>query len=155
MAPSSRLILTRHAQAEHNVTWDGSIHDPPLTALGKKQAGSLAAKLHGLQEEVDLVVTSPLLRTLQTTRLAWAPAVKRLGIGNVVCLPEAQECMDNPCDTGSSREKLEDLQELAGFDFSRLTPDWTSKKVSPPANPSGFSFLFRIKAIRLGEIFDT
>lgn len=33
-----------------------------------------------------------------------------------------------PCDTGSSREKLEANPEFADFDFSKLTPDWTSKQ---------------------------
>lgn len=81
-----------------------------------------------LQNEVDLVVSSPLKRTLQTTKLGWAPTVERLGIKNVLCIPQAQECNDFPCDTGSSREELEKDPEFADFDLSRLTPDWTSKE---------------------------
>lgn len=104
-----------------------SVPDAPLTALGKKQAASLAPQVQQLQGTVDLIVSSPLQRTLQTTQLGWGPAVGRLGIGNVVCLPQAQECNDHPCDTGSSKATLESKSELAGFDFSRLTPDWTSK----------------------------
>ena len=145
MAPHSRIFLTRHAQAEHNVDLDYSsrysvpsltislyslglpVADSPLTPLGRKQAASLAPRIPKLQQQVDLVVTSPLQRTLQTTLLGWGPAVRRLGIQDVVCLPEAQECNDFPCDTGSAREELEKDPEFAGFDFSRLTPDWTSK----------------------------
>jgi broad specificity phosphatase PhoE len=82
-----------------------------------------------LQKEADLIVSSPLKRTLQTTYLGWAPAIQRLGgLGKVICLPQAQECNDFPCDTGSSRETLEADPELAGFNFELLTPDWTSKK---------------------------
>ena len=102
--------------------------DSPLTPLGKKQAASLAPQVAELQDEVNLIVTSPLMRTLQTTKLGWGPAVKRLGIKNVICLPQAQECNDFPCDTGSPREKLEAMPEFADFDLSRLTPDWTSKQ---------------------------
>ncbi|KAK6392266.1 hypothetical protein LTR65_003722 [Meristemomyces frigidus] len=128
MAPHSRIILTRHAQAEHNVDLDYSIHDAPLTPLGKKQAASLAPKVSDLAKNVDLVASSPLKRTLQTTKLGWAPAVQRLGIDKVICLPQAQECNNLPCDTGSSKEELEAHPEFADFDFSTLTPDWTSKK---------------------------
>ncbi|CZT15263.1 uncharacterized protein RCC_01128 [Ramularia collo-cygni] len=129
MAPNSRIILTRHAQAEHNVGYDWSIHDAPLTPLGRKQAASLVHQIPtSLQNEVELVVTSPLKRTLQTTKLGWAPTIERLGIKNVLCIPEAQECNNYPCDTGSSREVLEQDPEFADFDLSRLTPDWTSKQ---------------------------
>ena len=96
--------------------------------MGKKQAAALAPKVAQLQNEVDVVVSSPLKRTLQTTKLGWGPAVQRLGIKNVVCLPQAQECNDFPCDTGSAREDLERDPEFKDFDLSPLTPDWISKK---------------------------
>ncbi|KAI1650584.1 phosphoglycerate mutase-like protein [Daldinia loculata] len=129
MAPNSRLILTRHAQAEHNVDLDYSIHDAPLTPLGKKQAASLARLIPDLQKEADVIISSPLRRTLQTTYLGWAPAVERLGgLKNVVLLPQAQECNGLPCDTGSAKEVLEADPEFAVFDLTPLTPDWTSKK---------------------------
>ncbi|KAI1081824.1 phosphoglycerate mutase-like protein [Whalleya microplaca] len=129
MAPNSRLILTRHAQAEHNVDLDYSIADAPLTPLGKKQAASLATQIPDLQKEADLVVSSPLRRTLQTTYLGWGPATARLGgLKNVICLPEAQECNSLPCDTGSPREVLEADPEFAVFNLDPLKPEWTSKE---------------------------
>ncbi|KAI1657890.1 phosphoglycerate mutase-like protein [Daldinia decipiens] len=129
MAPNSRLFLTRHAQAEHNVDLDYTIHDAPLTPLGKKQAASLARLIPDLQNEADVVISSPLQRTLQTTYLGWRPAVERLGgLKNVVLLPQAQECNGFPCDTGSAKEVLEADPEFAVFDLTPLTPDWTSKK---------------------------
>ncbi|KAI1334020.1 phosphoglycerate mutase-like protein [Xylariaceae sp. FL0016] len=129
MAPNSRLILTRHAQAEHNVGLDYSIPDAPLTPLGKKQATSLSRQIPELQQEADLIVSSPLRRTLQTTYLGWAPAIERLGgLKKVVCLPQAQECNDFPCDTGSPRKTLEADPEFAVFDLAQLPDDWTSKQ---------------------------
>ncbi|KAI0840695.1 phosphoglycerate mutase-like protein [Hypoxylon sp. FL0890] len=129
MAPNSRLILTRHAQAEHNVDLDYSIPDAPLTSLGKKQAASLARLIPELQKEADVIISSPLRRTLQTTYLGWAPAIEQLGgLKNVVLLPQAQECNALPCDTGSAREVLEKDPEFAVFDLTPLTPDWNSKK---------------------------
>jgi len=149
MAPNSRIILTRHAQAEHNVDLDYSskphhqstpkqvntqkityspVPDAPLTPLGRKQAASLAPRIPTLQTQANLIITSPLKRTLQTTLLGWGPAIKRLGISNVICLPAAQECNDLPCDTGSSQSALASDPEFAGFNFERLSPEWTSKR---------------------------
>ena len=102
--------------------------DAPLTKLGRRQASALAPAIPQLHDKVDLIVTSPLKRTLQTTLLGWGPAVKRLGIENVICHPAAQECNDFPCDTGSAKEDLENIDEFAGFKFDKLTPDWTSKQ---------------------------
>lgn len=82
-----------------------------------------------LQKEADVIISSPLKRTLQTTYLGWAPAIERLGgLKKVVCLPQAQECNALPCDTGSPREVLEADPEFAVFDLAPLTPDWTSKQ---------------------------
>ncbi|KAF2722249.1 phosphoglycerate mutase-like protein [Polychaeton citri CBS 116435] len=129
MAPHSRIFLTRHAQAEHNVDLDYTIPDAPLTPLGKKQAASLAPQIPQLQQEADVIISSPLMRTLQTTYLGWGPAMQRLGGPKaVIALPQAQECNDHPCDTGSPREVLESNAEFAQFNLELLTPDWTSKK---------------------------
>ncbi|KAI0410465.1 histidine phosphatase superfamily [Xylaria grammica] len=129
MAPNSRIIVIRHAQAEHNVFYDYSIPDAPLTALGKKQAAALSLRVSSLQQEADLIISSPMRRTLQTTRLGWGPAIVRLGgVGKVICLPELQECGRYPCDTGSPRDQLEADPEFAGFNFELLTPEWNSKE---------------------------
>nr|OQO28123.1 hypothetical protein B0A51_05663 [Rachicladosporium sp. CCFEE 5018] len=128
MAPHSRIYLTRHAQAEHNVDLDYSIPDAPLTPLGKKQAAALAPKISSLQDSAHLIVTSPLKRTLQTTKLGCGPAVERLGIKNVICLPQAQECNAFPCDTGSAKAELAKHPEFKEFDLALLTDDWTSKQ---------------------------
>lgn len=58
---------------------------------------------------------------------SWRPAIDRLGIENVICLPEAQECLDFPCDCGSDRAELEKDPEFKGLNFDRLTPDWNTK----------------------------
>ncbi|KAI3332208.1 hypothetical protein HD806DRAFT_529970 [Xylariaceae sp. AK1471] len=100
MAPNSCIILTRHAQAKHNVHLDYSNSwIPRRTAHPSYQ------------------------------RIRRAPAVERLGgLGKVICLPEAQECNDYPCDTGSLRETLEADPEFADFNFEPLTPERTSKE---------------------------
>lgn len=69
---------------------DHTVPDAPLTALGKKQSAALAPQIPELQNSVDVIISSALKRTLQSTKLGWGPAVDRLGIGNVICLPQAQ-----------------------------------------------------------------
>lgn len=46
----------------------------------------------------------------------------------MLCLPQAQECNDFPCDTGSARDVLEKDPEFEEFNLERLTDDWTSKQ---------------------------
>ncbi|PWN53154.1 phosphoglycerate mutase-like protein [Violaceomyces palustris] len=139
MAPTSRIYFTRHSQAEHNVADDYSIPDAPLTELGKRQSANLPNLTTELQEKVEVILSSGLKRTLQSTAIGYAPAIKRLGIENVVVLPQLQECNAFPCDTGSAREVLEADPELKGFDLSLLTPDWTSKKGFYAADPESLS----------------
>lgn len=74
-----------------NVDEDYSIHDAPLTALGKQQASRLPSLTPELQSVAQVIVSSPLRRTLQTVSLGYKDAVQRLGgLGEVVCLPELQ-----------------------------------------------------------------
>ncbi|SPO29041.1 uncharacterized protein UTRI_05615 [Ustilago trichophora] len=129
MAPQSRIYLTRHSQAEHNVADDYSIPDAPLTPLGKQQSGRLPSLTQDLQSRAQVILSSALKRTLQSTKIGYAPAIERLGgLDKVVLLPQLQECNAFPCDTGSAKEVLERDPELQGFDFSPLTPDWTGKQ---------------------------
>lgn len=61
---SSPLSLLMHFSQQR----DFSIRDAALTKTGREQATLLHTKLAGnLEREVELVVTSPLRRTLQTT----------------------------------------------------------------------------------------
>lgn len=113
---------------------DYSIRDAVLTPLGRSQASSLPSSTTSLQPKVQLVVSSPLRRTLQTTLLGFPSPLKRLeaekgtGKSTLVILPQLQECNDLPCDTGSDRSFLEKIPEFEGLDFSNLTDDWNSKK---------------------------
>jgi hypothetical protein len=135
--------LIRHCEAEHNVNVRGSywplatiladslvsrssrvlvqrdftIRDAALTQNGRQQANLLHAKLAGnLEQEVDLIVTSPLRRTLQTTLGALPDAIERLGKETVVVFPYAQEASDRMRKSCLSKIRLN--AELTG-----LTPD--------------------------------
>ncbi|KAI0352796.1 phosphoglycerate mutase-like protein [Trametes cingulata] len=130
-ATEKHIYLTRHAEAEHNVAEDYTIRDAPLTARGRQQAAALnEATKDTVQATADLLVTSPLRRTLSTTLVGFPHLRKRLEAQGkpIIVLPQLQEVNDLPCDTGSDRAVLEADPEFAGLDFSALTPDWNSKQ---------------------------
>lgn len=112
MAPST-ITLVRHAQGYHNLTVaNHAIHDPLLTPYGEDQCRNLAQnfpKAH--MDQVELIIASPLKRTIYTALLSFAPVIKQKNL-KVLLLPELQETSDLPCDTGSSVEELE--KEFAG-----------------------------------------
>ncbi|KAK5108455.1 hypothetical protein LTR62_008273 [Meristemomyces frigidus] len=131
--PQTEPVTTQiiYPQTPTNKSKKTKVPDAPLTPHGRQQARSLSPQLSrlNLQSQPDLVVSSPLTRTLQTTLLAWEPAIHRLGgVAKIICLPQAQEVNDFPCDTGRSRSELEAEPEFKGLDFSPLTPEWVGKK---------------------------
>lgn len=120
------LVLIRHAEALHNRTGDGSIRDPKLTPLGIRQSEALRQSLiQNLPKDIDveLIVASPMRRTLETTMIALDWLVEK-GI-RVKVDADWQEIYDKPCDTGSP---LPDLKRpFPAFDFSTLDPVYPDK----------------------------
>lgn len=76
------LLLIRHAQALHNVADDWSIHDPPLSELGIQQSRELQESLKNTEigNKVELIVVSPMRRTLQTASVGLEWLIKDKGI---------------------------------------------------------------------------
>ncbi|ORY73620.1 phosphoglycerate mutase-like protein [Leucosporidium creatinivorum] len=135
---SKRIYLTRHAQGFHNVNDDYSIHDAEITPKGHQQSLDLhEATKDGLQQTAELIVSSPLIRPIQTMLIAFATLKSRIG-DRVILLPEIQEINDLPSDTGSPRAVLEQHKDFAGvpgLDFSVIDESeerhgvaWTSKQ---------------------------
>lgn len=73
-----------------NVDGDTSIRDPRLTNLGRQQSSEAGRKLASIQHRIQLVLTSPMARTLETSQLAFGSAIERLGKEKVICLPQFQ-----------------------------------------------------------------
>ncbi|KAF2737843.1 phosphoglycerate mutase-like protein [Polyplosphaeria fusca] len=141
MAPT--IILIRHAQALHNVARDWSLPDPPLTELGRQQCAELqeSLKASSIANEVELIITSAMRRTLETTTLGLDWLIKEK---NVQVLPDAgwQENSDKPCDTGSAITVME--LEFPQYDFSAMDPLYPDKTTSAlDANP----YVFTKKAV--------
>lgn len=63
-----RLLIARHGQTKHNLDhrYQG-ITDAPLNETGRAQATQLADRLAG--EKIDLIYSSPLMRSTQTAEL--------------------------------------------------------------------------------------
>ncbi|KAJ9620256.1 hypothetical protein H2203_008021 [Taxawa tesnikishii (nom. ined.)] len=125
MAPTVHLV--RHAQGFHNLSMSNhNMPDPLLTDLGKDQCRKLQSSFPHM-DKVDLVVASPIKRTVYTALLSFASVIKSKNL-KVIALPELQETSDLPCDTGSSVEEVE--REFSGqpVDLSLLHADWNNKK---------------------------
>ena len=81
------LYLVRHADAGDSSLWTGDDADRPLSKKGRRQTKALARTLKDLGLRVDAVITSPLVRAVQTAKpLAKASGVEllmdeRLGYG--------------------------------------------------------------------------
>lgn len=123
MAPKL-LTLVRHGEAQHNVGRRHHLPDTYLTDLGESQCRELCEHFPA-SPVIDLLVSSPLHRTLQTTQIGFAAQVAQLGIE---VLPELQECSSLPCDTGTARELLEANERFRGINFARCVDGWNSKK---------------------------
>lgn len=125
MAP--KLHLIRHAEGLHNVHKDYYIYrDPLLTPKGKAQCAELQDNFPHHQT-VDLIVSSPIRRTLYTSLLSFKHDIEANGL-HIIALPELQETSDEPCDTGSSPIELANEFHDHPIDFSLVQPGWNVKQ---------------------------
>lgn len=119
------IHLVRHGQAVHNLCEANHVlPDTDLTALGQEQAKGLISKCPELAN-VDLIVSSPLRRTLQTTLLAFSSQLER-GL-QILALPKVQEVSDMNCDTGSDLNVIKVEFQQQPVDFSLVKPGWQIK----------------------------
>lgn len=123
---SPKIHLVRHAQGYHNLSNENTkIHDPLLTPKGMEQCAELQ-KHFPHHQGVDLIVSSPIRRTIDTSLQSFGNTIKTKGL-TIIALPEVQETSALPCDTGSNPEVL--ATEFAGepVDFSLVHPGWNFK----------------------------
>ncbi|KAH7119886.1 phosphoglycerate mutase family protein [Dendryphion nanum] len=109
------LFLVRHAQGHHNIPLPSSsspyhavhIRDALLTPYGKSQCGELSARFP-YHQEIDLIVSSPLRRTIQTVAWSFGPVLRKEKV-QWLLEPKAQEVSRLPCDVGHGVEELRGL----------------------------------------------
>lgn len=151
------VITVRHAQGHHNVNvsiycslsprskaehaqnqW--RIYDATLTDLGHQECATLA-KNFPHHKKVDLLVASPLRRTIQTAVLSFGPVLARPEVPFLLH-PKAQEVSERNCNIGFERDELKNVvkglfegQDL-GFDlegrvdYDGVVDGWNSKVVT-------------------------
>lgn len=116
-------LCVRHAEAEHNVTWNWDLPDPALTENGVLQAKQLAQARLGEDWRAEVLITSPLRRTLQTSLLGFAHLQLPL-----VFNPLLQETGEEPCDTGSDKAQLQQWFPNLAAATSGLDDAWFVKR---------------------------
>ena len=105
------LIIVRHGRPVRIEGVDG-IADPELAPIGLEQAKAVADYLE--QTEIDLVVSSPLLRAQQTA----APLIERLGLEAVI-VPDLAE-IDRDSDT---YVPMEEVKAKGGEEWKAIVND--------------------------------
>mmetsp|Transcript_127616 Transcript_127616/g.346335 ORF Transcript_127616/g.346335 Transcript_127616/m.346335 type:complete len:223 (-) Transcript_127616:270-938(-) len=105
--------VVRHGEAEHNVSDAfSSKRNTQLTAKGRRQARSLRCNLKRLKPQA--VITSPLLRALQTAR-AMSPSTP------TVVVPDARERIlrrTHLCDLPVDPKRFRQSKQFGGMDWS-------------------------------------
>jgi broad specificity phosphatase PhoE len=125
MAPIIHCV--RHAQGYHNLSIAShAIRDPLLTPFGQQQCQELQQNFPH-HENAELIVASPLRRTLYTALLSFASTIKNKNL-TVVALPETQETSALPCDTGNPVQDLKQEFEDRPVDLSLLDETWGQKR---------------------------
>jgi broad specificity phosphatase PhoE len=107
--------------------------DPLLTPFGEEQCNTLRETFPN-HNNISLMISSPLRRTIYTTLLSFAPALANGHCRpNIIALPELQETSDFPCDTGSDVSKLrkEMKEKHVPVDLSLVKEGWNVKTWAP------------------------
>ncbi|KAK1238388.1 hypothetical protein MKX07_006534 [Trichoderma sp. CBMAI-0711] len=136
------VVLIRHAQALHNQT-NTSIPDPILSDVGIEQCAqlrqSLVQRFSSFKGSVA-IISSPMIRTLQTASLAAGWLVEERGT-KIEADADWQEISDKPCDVGTPIPSLVLIPDnhtahqfaSPSYDFSAIHPLWPDKTASPLA----------------------
>jgi broad specificity phosphatase PhoE len=118
------IAIVRHAQAIHNVE-RGYLHgDPPLTPFGIENPFSIK-----LPFEPDLIVVSPMRRTIQTALLAFSQLLHGSDPVQIEVWPDLREAHDAICNQGSPVADLK--MEFSALDFSECMPQWNYEAHTP------------------------
>lgn len=98
-----------------------------MTPHGETQCRDLY-KEFPFHDSVELIVASPLRRTIYTALLAFEEPLREKGL-KVIALPEVQETSDVPCDIGSDLEALakEVMEKDLPVDLSLVVDAWNDK----------------------------
>jgi broad specificity phosphatase PhoE len=112
-----------------------------LTKVGKEQCAELARSFP-YHDKVDLLVASPLRRTIQTAVLSFGPVLTRKEVPFLLH-PNAQEVSERNCNVGFAKERLKhevpkmfegidlDFDVVERMDVEGVVEGWNSKVCYP------------------------
>ena len=116
---TKEIYLIRHAQSEANAALGLDnptfYYDARITSHGKEQALRAQKKFKNI--DFDLMLCSPLTRTLQTFSLIFPNP-----ISNTIVLPLAREHLDHSCDVGRQPSILQ--KEFSHLNFDDVNEFW-------------------------------
>lgn len=113
-----RIWIIRHGQAVHNIQRGYPFPDPPLTEKGYQQASSIT-----IDFTPDLIVVSPMRRTIETAFTAFGTTVDSNEPLPIEVWPDLREAHDAICNHGSPVAMLQ--MEYPHLDFSECNAKWT------------------------------
>ncbi|KAL7904229.1 phosphoglycerate mutase-like protein [Trichoderma velutinum] len=113
------IHILRHGQSLHNVHRGYPHRDPPLTEVGSQQASNVR-----LPAEPDLIIVSPMTRTIQTALLVFDQHLNNSSTNvELQVWPDLRETHDEAiCNKGVSRAEI--ATKFAQFDFSACHEEW-------------------------------
>ncbi|KAJ7154174.1 histidine phosphatase superfamily [Mycena filopes] len=118
--PTKRIHILRHGQAMHNVQRGYPLRDPPLTDQGRDEARAVA-----LSFRPDLIICSPMTRTIQTALAIFPDLLTQSGPNSNIALeiwPDLRETHEAICNKGVSRATM--AAAFPQLDFSRCSEEW-------------------------------
>ncbi|KAJ7481031.1 histidine phosphatase superfamily [Mycena galericulata] len=125
--PIKRIHILRHGQAIHNVQRGYPLRDPPLTEQGFAEAGAVS-----LNFRPDLIICSPMVRTIQTAMSAFPDLLDQPSSATILEIwPDLREAHDAVCNLGVSRAKLS--AAFPGVDLSHCSEEWDYEEHSDEA----------------------
>ena len=74
------IYFVRHGEATHNVAprpWGPELIDAPLTDVGRAQAETLQAITRRVEQDIEVVIVSPLTRAIQTALIGFSTLAER------------------------------------------------------------------------------
>ncbi|KAH6605837.1 hypothetical protein Trco_004990 [Trichoderma cornu-damae] len=112
------IHILRHGQSLHNVNRGYPHRDPPLTEVGSQQASDVRPPA-----EPDLILVSPMTRTIQTALIVFGQHLSRQPPkAELQVWPDLREAHDAICNKGVSRADM--AAKFGQLDFSACREEW-------------------------------
>jgi phosphohistidine phosphatase len=99
------LYILRHAIAVDAAKFEGDDSQRPLTSKGRRKMRSIVQGLRNLEIQLDLILTSPYLRTTQTAQIL----AKKFELKE-----EQVVCTDHLAPTGYADQLIDEINEKYG-----------------------------------------